>query len=145
VETSDVFRVIWESEKYLPVRIIFSLENFREIVMSYLEAALWESTDDDGVPLDNEYSIWDITWESRVRAASDVLDFLLDAIGVIVDVPMNREHVGHNIWLNRNGCGEGFWSRGLGAAGDTLSVAAKQLGEIGLSVGDDDRLHMESG
>ena len=41
-------------------------------VRSYLVAALWSSTDDDGEPLDRKYSPEDFAPESLAQAAADV-------------------------------------------------------------------------
>ena len=38
------------------------------------------------------------------------------------------EQAGHDFWLTRNGHGAGFWDRGLGALGETLTKWAKAAG-----------------
>jgi hypothetical protein len=50
--------------------------------------------------------------------------------------------IGHDLWLTRNGHGVGFWDRGLGDRGDTLSEICRAMGEVDTYVGDDDELHL---
>lgn len=42
---------------------------------------------------------------------------------------MDPGQAGHDLYLSRNGHGTGFFDRGLGAAGDTLQKAARDMGE----------------
>lgn len=55
---------------------------------------------------------------------------------------INPERIGHDLWLTRNGHGAGFWDRGLGAQGDSLTAICEALGEVWSYVGDDDQLHL---
>jgi len=48
---------------------------------------------------------------------------------------------GIDFWLTRNGHGAGFWDRGLGELGDTLSAACDAFGEVCAYLGDDSRVH----
>ena len=49
---------------------------------------------------------------------------------------------GIDFWLTRNGHGVGFWDRGLGELGDTLSAACESFGEVWAYLGDDSRVHI---
>lgn len=42
---------------------------------------------------------------------------------------MGESQAGHDLWLTRNGHGAGFWARGLGSMGESLTQAAHILGE----------------
>ncbi|AXQ69062.1 hypothetical protein HOU02_gp147 [Caulobacter phage CcrBL9] len=48
----------------------------------------------------------------------------------------NASNAGHDFWLTRNGHGVGFWDRGLGEVGETLSEAARKVGEYSLALDD---------
>lgn len=41
----------------------------------------------------------------------------------------SAEQAGRDFWFTRNGHGVGFWDRGIGAAGNILSDAARKAGE----------------
>ena len=40
------------------------------------------------------------------------------------------EHIGHDFWLTSQGHGAGFWDRGLGDVGDTLTDSADGYGDM---------------
>lgn len=43
---------------------------------------------------------------------------------------------GRDFWFTRNGCGVGFWDRGLGEIGDKLSEIASAFGEVYVAFGE---------
>ncbi|GAA3632936.1 hypothetical protein [Microlunatus ginsengisoli] len=49
--------------------------------------------------------------------------------------------VAHDFWLTRNRHGAGFWDRGYGEDGDTLTEAAHAYGGVDLYIGEDGRIH----
>jgi len=113
-----------------------------EMTHHYLIAALWSSTTDEGVPLDDMHSVDDITPESKARAFSDCLDFQHNNRALLkkyaarytphADAPTWQSQAGHDFWLTRNRHGVGFWDRGMGALGDKLTEAAHAYGEVNL-------------
>ena len=107
---------------------------------SYVECALWSSVDnaDDtgGAPLDDNYGPDDIAPESLAAMAKDCAGFIA-ASGVEGSRNWSAEQAGHDFWLTRNGHGAGFWDRGHGAEGETLSKHAKSFGPCDLYIGDD--------
>jgi len=123
----------------------------------YLETALWASTDDDGEPLDREYSPSDFSDDARERARADCARFEsensddIDAfLGFLEgsDYREGQETVGHCLFLSRNGHGSGFFDRFTYA--DSLEArecayrlqhAAHAFGESAPYVGDDEALH----
>ena len=119
--------------------------NFQELdefTKSYIECALWSSTDDDGESLDL-YCADDIAPETLEQMREDCSDFqgnpeiaeLLDAITGSAD------QNGHDFWLTRNHHGAGFWDRGYGEIGKKLTDAAHVYGEYTLYVGDDGQIY----
>ena len=110
---------------------------------SYVEAALWSSTDDadgrGGEPLDANYSPPDIAPDTLVKIVDDCLAFQRD----------NAAHIGgdfgragHDFWLTRNHHGAGFWDGDWpDDAGERLTDASHAVGEYGLHVGDDGLVH----
>jgi hypothetical protein len=104
----------------------------------YLETALWSSSDEDGEPLDRQFSVSDFAPEAIQQAEKDCLDFLsTNDVG-----DLDEEQVGHNFWLTRNRHGVGFWDLGLGALGDRLTKAAHAYGECDVYLGDDGKLYL---
>lgn len=115
---------------------------------SYLIAALWSSTDDDGNPLGEAFSTDDIHPESLDSALHDCANFFAYCEETGID-PLpeygrpeysNSEMSGHDFWLTRNGHGAGYWDRGIDS-GDALTQAAHTFGSSDVYVGDDGKLH----
>lgn len=117
------------------------------MVDQYLETALWssmisEGTEDapgkrDGEPFDAYFAVSDFTAEARSQAEAECAAFL--ALPGISDICARYDDgdIGHNLWLNRNGHGAGFWDGDFEDAegdGDKLSAAAESLGEVDLTV-----------
>ncbi len=113
------------------------------VLVSYIECALWASTDEDGEPLDGLYSRDDLAESAVASMREDVVDFLdsLERDGVDVS-SLDDSQIGHDLWLTRNRHGAGFWDRGLGALGDDLTKRAHAYGESDLYVGDDGALYV---
>lgn len=109
---------------------------------AYIEAALWSSTDDDGNPLDENYSSGDISDETKEKMYADCAKFQ-ELAGDLID---DSSKAGHDFWLTRNGYGAGFWD------GDWPEPAATQLtklsgrfGTYDLYVGDNSTIHGSGG
>ena len=112
------------------------------MVDSYLETALWSSTDESneqgGDPLDDNHYTDDISDESFVSAIGDCESFLDCQADLLSDV--EPETAGHNFWLSRNGHGAGFFDSGAEHA-DALQDATKPYGSVDLYVGDDGKVY----
>lgn len=106
---------------------------------AYIECALWSSTDDDGEPLDQIDDL-EISDQLREQMKSDAEDFQ-SANSQLYREAMSDSQAGHDFWLTRNGHGAGFWDRGLGKLGETLTAKAKEYGGFGLYIGDDGKLY----
>ena len=108
---------------------------------SYLETALWSSTDDEGKPLDRDYGISDFAPEALDAAIKVAADFQESNEDDLDETSGDSEQHGHDFWLTRNGHGAGFWDRGYGPVGDRLTKAAKAYGSEDIYVGDDGLLY----
>lgn len=111
---------------------------------SFLETALWSSTDESddsgGEPLDKNYSISDFDPKTLASLLKDCDDFCEENADLLAKAGDDEQN-GHDFWLTRNGHGAGFWDRGYGAVGDKLSAACKPYGSVDLYVGDDGTIY----
>lgn len=114
-------------------------------LQAYLVAALWSSTDDDGTPLDSEYSIDDIAPETLAAAEKDCVLFLERSahlrLGPNAPEGMDDAQAGHDFWLTRNGHGAGFWDGDWDEIGDDLTAISKAFPQVDLYVGDDGKIY----
>ncbi len=127
---------------------------------AYMTAALWSTThtidpinpDDEDAEgetrnLDDDFSILDIHPDTVKEMAKDCAKFQtenrLHLLAAYKREGYTESSAGHDFWLTRNGHGVGFWDRGLGVVGDTLTAAAKQFKECNLCIGDDNKIHAE--
>ena len=124
------------------------------ILPHYVAAALWSSLDESdesgGEPLDANYSADDIAPETLQAMRDDCAAFFRAHRQTMREASRTRyllrlggreyspaaQHA-HDFWLTRNGHGAGFWDRGYGDAGQTLTEAARACGSADLYVGDD--------
>lgn len=106
----------------------------QKILDAYLECALWSSTDENGEPLDDNFSIEDCSEKLLKESENDIQDFLdlLNRENIEWQGEISEEQFGYNFWLTRNGHGAGFWDRGLGELGDALTTWAKTYGTVDL-------------
>lgn len=123
-----------------------------EILEAYFICALWSSTDDNDQPLDDNYSLDDISQPLKECAFAEINCWLgyCNELGLVdpfiehyEDSPRytNEERLGHDFWLTRNGHGAGFWDRGLGELGQKLTEATKTFGTSDLYIGDDGKIY----
>lgn len=123
-----------------------------EFIRGYVEAMLWASTDDDGKPLDLDYSASDIDLVAMedirkecIGFISDNYENLLEYVRRIDNVPEYStawDYAGHYFFLTRNHHGTGFWDIGLETLGDELANAAHSEGEQSPYVGDDHKIYI---
>lgn len=111
-----------------------------QFVEAYLETALWSSTDDDGNPIDREYSTFDVADCARDSAVADCRSFLEQAKDLIEGEDLTT--VAHDFWLTRNGHGAGFWDGDYPENGDKLSALSREFGEVDVYVGDDGKVYL---
>lgn len=111
------------------------------ILSSYVEAALWTSSDDNDETLDSTYYWEDFAPETQGAMREDVQRFIDQAGTLLIEAELSESQIGHDFWLTRNGHGAGFWDRNLGEIGDKLSDICRNLGEAYLYIGDDGQIH----
>jgi len=128
-----------------------------EFVRGYTAAMLWANTyaDRDGELVsvgetDLTPTLDDFSEDAERQVREDCEEFLsydLDDC-LVSDLISSLERIygytfeqaGHDFALTRNGHGAGFWDRGLGVSGGTLTYAAHTFGESSLLV-DVDGVH----
>jgi hypothetical protein len=114
---------------------------FDEFMRSYIETALWSSTDEKGTPLENNYAAEDIAPETLDTMAEDARDFMKRNWK---DIMCSPGPAGHDFWLTRNHHGAGFWDGDwLDKVGDRLTKSSHAYGSFDLYVGDDGKIHGE--
>lgn len=104
---------------------------------AYIDAALWSSVDDDGVPLDRNYGPDDIAPDTLTKMVSDARNFQAENADMLSESDLSDEKAGHAFWLDRNGHGTGFWDQGDEPVFEKLHEAAHAYGTFDLYVGDD--------
>jgi hypothetical protein len=135
-----------------PEEAAHALLQFDEFSRSYVEAALWattdESTDAGGDPLDDNYSAADIDVDTLAGMIDDCRRFQ-EANAADLAQYNHPEWTpaglgGHDFWLTRNGHGCGFWDRNdclPEDAAQRLTAAAEKCGEVDLYVGDNGKIY----
>lgn len=114
------------------------MNNIDLVVRGYITAMQWASTDFDGESLEN----YEVSNEAHDKAVADCTA-LLETKGSVIEIVKDLhpdytyEHVGHDLFLTREGHGVGFWDRGFGHLGDVLTKYCKDIGECQPYVGDD--------
>jgi len=111
------------------------LDNFTE---HYLIVALWSSLDDNGDPLDANYSIQDIAPIALIAAQKECEAFRATAKELLAGWP--DEQAAHDFWLTRCGHGAGFWDRKEFPNGDLLTALVgfkTAFPPLDLYIGDD--------
>lgn len=91
----------------------------RDIIVGYTTAMLWAERDDEGEPLDDNYSVDDFAPETidKIRATCERFAELVAPIdyqratGASGDYS-DEEYLGHDLWLTSRGHGVGFWEPG---------------------------------
>lgn len=116
-----------------------------EFTSSYLESALWSSTDGEGEPLDSvKYADTELAVETVTRFKADCAKFRADNAALLERASefQSEAHQAHDFWLTRNGHGAGFWDGDYPKElGDALTKACKAFGECDLYLGDDGKIY----
>lgn len=114
--------------------------DINDVELGYIDAALWSSTHDDGEPLD-VMGVEAIHPDTRKAMRADVEAFVKKNHTVLIASGLDDVQIGHDFWLTRNRHGAGFWDRDIGEAGQLLTDACAEFGEVYLYVGDDGKIH----
>ena len=119
---------------------------FNAIFNGYVEAIYWTDTEYDS---DDQPSPDTVMSEACIfECMRDCADMLRQAannglIDAYAQSGQTWEQFGIDFWLTRNGHGAGFWDRGMGKLGDTLSDMAKGLGTVSIYECGDGLLYIE--
>jgi len=117
----------------------------KALLYAYLEAVLFTEADNgenDGA-IANNHGYSDFSTEATEQVQADIDIFIEKASELL---PENQEsQTGHDLWLNRNRHGSGFWDD-PGTYGDyetaeKLSEIAISMGERWAYVGDDNKIY----
>lgn len=132
------------------------------LIDAYITTLLWSETDDNDTPIDDNFSVSDISIDVRAKIEADIRKFeelitntslvnfenITDLTGNDYDIIM------HDFVLTRNGHGAGFWDGDydfnilddanniICNIGDKLTELSKQFNTVSLYVGDDGKLYM---
>lgn len=111
--------------------------NIENMTRHYLICALWSSVGDDGRLLDDTLTLEDFAPEAIEQAKADCAAFV-EAAGNLLN-EWTDEQAGHDLWLDRNGHGAGFWDRqkDAGEALSNLCGWRTKFPEVDCYVGDD--------
>lgn len=112
----------FEARAFLP-------RSLSPMVRAYLECAEWCGIDEEDRESYEEADTVAWTNAALVQARQDCEAFLELIQGVVWEEAMSEERLGHDFWLTRNRHGVGFWDRGLGKLGETLTKWAHMFGE----------------
>lgn len=127
------------------------LRTTESFINAYIQAMLWSTsgTDHEGNDLESLEG-WELSAEAMQKVKQDCESFLIAAKDLLASLPAWYGQgdggiyvfAGHDFWLTRNGHGVGFWDRGLGALGDSLTDLAQAYGEQSPYIGDDGKIYI---
>lgn len=125
-----------------------------EFVASYIETALWSSTDESdpsgGSPIDSNYGPDDLDPDTREAMERDCAAFVWRIQGLAGLENHSDKQIAHDFWLTRNGHGAGFWDDDYAETakdrfpyttedlGKKLTDLCKPFGVCNLYISDDD-------
>ena len=93
---------------------------------SFLETALWSTTDFNNENLDSKYSADDVSEEFKAKCEEVFKQFEEKAWHLFTDEEVENSPIEHDLWLTIHGHGAGFWD-GDYVNGDELTEICKQL------------------
>jgi hypothetical protein len=122
---------------------------------SYVQTALWSSTDDNSEPLDSGRDMDDLAPITKLEMNRELGRFFkllelietadddgdLRTLSDILSEFTDDEHIAHDFWLTRNHHGAGFWDGDYGKYGDQLTAIAQTFSEVNLYIGDDNLIY----
>ena len=112
----------------------------------FIEAMLWASQDSDGEGeyLDENYSINDVDTESKMFIKKHIEAFIQENHEIIKELEISEEMIGHDLFLDTQGHGVGFWDRGYGSLGNKLSKnASKHFNDSMYAFAQDGKVYFE--
>lgn len=127
-----------------------AIKSLDEFTLSYINTALWSSTDDKDIMLEHKYDINDISEECLKQMQEDCKAFQeSNAQWLVPEHLMVSNHMGtalvrggQDFWLTRNGHGAGFWDGDWSVEANlALTQCSKAYGSVDLYVGDDKKIY----
>jgi hypothetical protein len=118
-------------------------DNHAKMVTAYIVAMQWASTDFDGNSLE-DYELSEDAHQAASVACARFMERHTSTMDLIMAIHSDYgyEQAGHDLFLNRERHGAGFWDRGLGHYGDVLSKYCDEIGACDPCVGDDNLIYM---
>lgn len=88
-------------------------KTMESVVCAYITCALWASVDDNGDPLDDNYSCADIDDETLSTMRRQIIQFCHENADDLAEYMrfFPADYIGHDFWLSRNRHGAGFFDR----------------------------------
>lgn len=120
--------------------------DLNEMILGYIAAALWSSTDNEGHPLDDiDGDLADETYQAMLNDCREFQTEARTLFQALADAypRYTAEQMGHDYWLTRVGHGAGFWDRDLGVVGAQLTRISQSRGSVDLYVGDDGDVYQQ--
>jgi len=114
-----------------------------EVLKHFIMAMLWSSTDDEGEPLEDSHKQEDVASESISDIKSGIIKFIKANQQILKQHSISSEALGHDLFLDSQGHGVGFWDRDYGADGDLLSASSKKYFSGDTYVGDDGDVYFQ--
>lgn len=102
--------------------------DFNEFFNAMLVCALWSSTDENGEPLDRDYSISDIESDCLEELKAHAFSFWSRMWYYLDHESPNGKSAsdaGHDFWLTSQGHGSGFWDGDWPKYGEMLTKLSK--------------------
>ena len=114
-----------------------------DFLRGYIECVYFTDTGD----LDQPEADAELSDDARALCVADCLEFqrreALPLAHAYAHHDYDAVQAGRDFWLTRNGHGVGFWDRGLGAVGDTLTAACRTWPQLSAYAGDDGSIGLE--
>ena len=117
------------------------MTNLETFIAGYVEAMLWANAyteNDETGEMENAEDAHHFEANRALVETEDATAFYSDNLETLTEVHETYaqawDYMGHDFALTRNGHGAGFWDRGHGALGETLSEAARVYGEASVYI-----------
>lgn len=115
-----------------------------DFLRGYIEALYFTDTGD----LDQPEADAELSDDARALCVADCLEFQRREALPLAHAYAHHDgydaaQAGRDFWFTRNRHGVGFWDRGLGAVGDTLTAACRAWPSLSAYAGDDGSIEIE--
>jgi hypothetical protein len=121
-----------------------------DMTRSYLQTALYTSSDEDGRPLDRDYSESNFSADAMTKADQDVTKFAFDNGHLYVRIGMSSADAARLFWYARTGSGITFMDNFTTGTveyqiAQRLQANAEKYGVADVYAGDDGELEIFTG